>query len=134
MTLSLYRVRSPVMEVRGITWLGTRTERSEETVAFFRDVLGLRLAHQDPTMTALRMANGDTVEVFTAADRDHEYFTTGPVAGFQVEDVGAARDELVAAGVELIGELSSESGWSWQHFRAPDGNVYEVTGRSKEGA
>ena len=120
------------MEIRGITWLGTRTDRSREMVAFLRDVLGMREDHEDPTMTVLRAPSGDTVEVFTPEDRDHEFFTTGPVAGFLVESVRAARVELEGAGVELLGEVRSEGGWSWQHFRAPDGNVYEVTGRSED--
>jgi hypothetical protein len=29
------------MEVTGLGWLGVRTERFEETVRFFRDVMGL---------------------------------------------------------------------------------------------
>jgi hypothetical protein len=34
----------------------------------------------------------------------------------------AAVDELRAAGIELLGD----AGPSWQHFRGPDGNVYEL--------
>jgi hypothetical protein len=33
-----------------------------------------------------------------------------------------AVDELRTAGVELLGE----PGPTWQHFRGPDGNVYEL--------
>src|SRR5205823_9647848 len=100
------------MEVRGITWLGTRTERSDDMVAFLRDVLGMRVDHEDDDMTALRTANGDTVEVFTERDTEHRFFTTGPVAGFLVEDVASARVELRSAGVELIGEVRSATGWA----------------------
>src|SRR2546421_6117488 len=98
------------MEVRAITWLGTRTERSRDMVAFLRDVLGMRVEHEDDDMTALRTSNGDTVEVFTERDREHQFFTTGPVAGFLVEDVASAREELRVAGVELVGEVRSETG------------------------
>jgi hypothetical protein len=34
------------MEIIKLAWVGTRTERPEPTVAFFRDLLGLRLALQ----------------------------------------------------------------------------------------
>ena len=46
----------------------------------------------------------------------------GVAAGFAVADLPAAVDELRAAGVELLGE----PGPTWQHFRGPDGNVYEL--------
>ena len=50
------------------------------------------------------------------------------MAGFRVEDVAAARDELVAAGVEVTSlELGSRDAWAY--FRAPDGNLYEIVGR-----
>jgi hypothetical protein len=48
--------------------------------------------------------------------------------GFLVEDVHAARKEPIGVpGVELLGEAQSEAGTEWQGFRAPDGNVYELT-------
>ena len=31
------------------------------------------------------------------------------------------------AGVELLGGQMDERGGGWRHFRAPDGNVYELT-------
>ena len=51
------------------------------------------------------------------------------VAGFLVDDIEAARDELARApGVELLGDLRiMPDGYAWQHFRAPDGHVYELT-------
>jgi hypothetical protein len=64
---------------------------------------------------------------------------TGPVAGFRVDDRVSARTELEEAGAELIGALTHgecrrpligtihrEVDSAWQHFRGPDGNVYEV--------
>ena len=50
------------------------------------------------------------------------------VAGFLVDDIEAARDELVRTpNVELLGELRvMPNGYAWQHFRAPDGHVYEL--------
>ncbi len=50
------------------------------------------------------------------------HFETGPVAGFAVRDLPVAVAELRKAGVELLGE----PGPAWQHFRGPDGNVYEL--------
>jgi hypothetical protein len=39
------------------------------------------------------LPDGDKVEVFGPSDRVHEPFTTGPVAGFLVEDAEEARAE-----------------------------------------
>jgi predicted enzyme related to lactoylglutathione lyase len=54
-------------------------------------------------------------------------YTTGPVAGFVVDDVVAARAEIVAAGTEILDEIqwsSRREGYGWFHFRAPDDNVF----------
>jgi catechol 2,3-dioxygenase-like lactoylglutathione lyase family enzyme len=120
------------VDVRGIAWLGTRTAEVEPMVAFLRDVLGLRQVVEEPAFAVFRLPNGDTVEVFGADDEHHSYFTTGPVAGFEVGDVAAAQAELEAAGIEFLGEAaSSPDGYAWSHFRAPDGNVYELTSRPR---
>jgi catechol 2,3-dioxygenase-like lactoylglutathione lyase family enzyme len=98
-------------------------------IDFLQGTLGFKIEHSDDQITALTLPNGDRFEVFSPDEPDHTYFTTGPVAGFAVDDVDAARKELMAAGVELLGDVESESGYAWQHFRAPDGNIYEITGR-----
>jgi hypothetical protein len=51
------------------------------------------------------------------------------VAGFCVDSFDAARTALQAAGIEFIyAEPQRAEGRAWQHFRAHDGNVYEVIG------
>ncbi len=62
------------------------------------------------------------MEVFGERFPGKEHFSTGPVVGFAVADLPGAVAELRSAGVELLGR----PGPSWQHFRAPDGNVYEL--------
>ena len=114
--------------IRGLGWLGTRTERFAETSAFFRDVLGLPVVFEHPHQVVFGLPGGALVEVFGPGDPDHDHFSTGPVAGFLVDDIEAARAELERAGVELLGPLGGAPGeMRWAHFRAPDGNVYELT-------
>jgi catechol 2,3-dioxygenase-like lactoylglutathione lyase family enzyme len=117
------------MHVRAITWAGTRTEKSAEMVDFLERRLGLARDHEEPGVTTLSLPNGDTVEVFDAADPEHQHFSTGPVIGFLVDDVEDGRRELDSAGLELLGPVMRGGGMVWQHFRAPDGNVWEITGR-----
>ena len=116
------------MHVAKLAWVGTRTEEPDATVAFFRDVLGLRVDLQRPGFWMLKLPDGSKVEVFGPDSPINRHFTTGPVAGFLVDDVAAAADELRTAGAEILFESGvDDSGNAWVHFRAPDGNVYEVT-------
>jgi catechol 2,3-dioxygenase-like lactoylglutathione lyase family enzyme len=116
------------MEIIKLAWLGTRTERAEPTVAFFRDLLGLRLDLEQEEFWVLKLPDGSNVEVFGSSNPINSHFTTGPVAGFLVDDVFGATEELRAAGVEILLEPElDDSGNAWVHFRAPDGNIYEFT-------
>ena len=117
------------MNVKRLGWLGTRTDRFDETTIFFRDVLGLDVEHEEEGFGMYRLPGGDKdyVEVFAADDPDVSFYTTGPVVGLVVDDLEAARSALTEAGVELIGEItwsSRQEGYGWFHFRGPDGNVY----------
>jgi catechol 2,3-dioxygenase-like lactoylglutathione lyase family enzyme len=122
--------------VRRLAWLGTRTEKFDETAAFFRDVLGLSLHYEERGFAMFRLpaADRDFVEVFAADRPEVAFLGTGPVVGLLVDDIVEARAELEAAGVELIGStewLESMDGYGWFYFRAPDGNVYAVLQESQ---
>ena len=116
------------MELLKLAWVGTRTNDHDATVRFFRDLLGLSVALDRPDFCVLKLPDGSKVEVFGPGSDANRHFTTGPVAGFLVEDVFAATDELRAAGTEIVLEPAVDgSGNAWVHFRAPDGNLYEFT-------
>lgn len=114
------------MDVKGLIWLGTKTERFADMVAFYEEVLGLRPDIKEPDFAVYRLPGGGTVELFGPSG-GYEHFSTGPVAGFRVDDVAAARAEMEAKGVEFLGPTGTGDGHVWAHFRAPDGNVYEIT-------
>jgi hypothetical protein len=121
------------VEVRGIRWVGVNTTRIAEMRAFAINVLGLRVAGQDdPEFVELATTDGSRLELFgshQAADGPWLFEANPVVAGFLVDDIHAAREELArTAGVELLGDLRLlPDGYGWQHFRAPDGHVYELT-------
>jgi catechol 2,3-dioxygenase-like lactoylglutathione lyase family enzyme len=76
----------------------------------------------------LQLPDNSKVEVFGPESEVNRHFTTGPVAGFLVDDVQEATAELRSAGVEILFESGvDDSGNAWVHFRAPDGNIYEFT-------
>ena len=117
------------VKVLSLGWLGIRTVRASAMSAFYRDVLGLEMLTEDSTSSRFRLADGTETHVYTAADSEHEFFGTGPVVGFEVESFRAAHDALSKAGTEFIyAEPQRMAGKAWQHFRAPDGNVYEIIG------
>jgi catechol 2,3-dioxygenase-like lactoylglutathione lyase family enzyme len=101
--------------------------------AFATDVLGLRVVGRDTAdFVELAMADGAKLELFgsPALAAAPWLFASNPVvAGFLVDDIEAAREELARTpGVELLGDLRVlADGYAWQHFRAPDGHVYELT-------
>ncbi|HYZ97913.1 MAG TPA: hypothetical protein VE575_04120, partial [Acidimicrobiales bacterium] len=98
---------------------------------FLRDLLGLNVLEAAGGKTVLSLPDGSLVEVFTETEPDHQHFTTGPVAGFAVEDVGVVRSMLEESGTEFCGPTVGDGTYSWAHFRAPDGRIYEISGPSK---
>jgi predicted enzyme related to lactoylglutathione lyase len=115
------------MDVKGLVWVGTATDRYEDTVAFFRDVIGLSSFQSSPELSILRTPTGEWVEVFGPAHEHFAEFDTGPVVEFLVEDVAGARKELEGRGVVFLHETHSWNDFAWAHFRAPDGKIYGIT-------
>lgn len=113
------------MRVLSLVWVGTRTTEYAATVAFFRDVLGLRVHSSEADLTVLDVPGGATVEVFGPASRYNRHLTH-PVAGFRVADLESAAAELQASGIEIVLPVQRGGLRSWLHFRAPDGFVYEL--------
>ena len=96
------------MHVRGVVWAGVRTERYAETVAFFRDVLGVPLVEVAPGFAWSKLEDSSQFEIFGPPESEHEHFTTGPVP-------------------EFLGPIQGAPEQGWLHFRGPDGNVYGLT-------
>ena len=117
------------MEVSSVSWLGVRTPHATAMTAFYRDVLQLEVILERPGATWFRLGDGAEVHVYGPDDADHDFFGSSPVVGFWVDSFEAARAALAAAGIEfLYPEPQRAERRAWQHFRAPDGNVYEVMG------
>lgn len=115
------------LQVKGIIWVGSSTNDMEQTAGFFNEVLGMPIVTSVRGFMRLAAANGDRLELFGPDSVEHDQLDTGPVAGLWVEDASAAREELIAAGVDDVTELErGRDGHRWFYFRAPDGNFYEM--------
>ena len=116
------------MEVLALSWMGVRVTDLTAARSFMQR-LGLKHEHTEGEMSVYTAKNGDTVELFGPGDADHRHFDTGPVVGFQVDHIEAARKELETGGVEFIGGVERGGGMTWAHFRGPEGFVFELTAR-----
>jgi catechol 2,3-dioxygenase-like lactoylglutathione lyase family enzyme len=118
------------MTAHSLVWLGVRTSRFEEMAAFYRDVLGLNTLRDEPDDARFRLTDGTEVHVYGPSDADHDFFGPGPVVALLVDDFPATRARMAAAGIEFIGDAQHNGEATWIHFRAPDGNIYELISRS----
>jgi catechol 2,3-dioxygenase-like lactoylglutathione lyase family enzyme len=110
------------VEILGLVFAGSATDRRPEMAAFVRDVLGL-----DPAP-----AGGVSADMFALPDGaflavagPREMGETSRTIGFLVADLGAAVAELRAAGVE-VDDTAENDRHRYVHFRAPDGKLYEL--------
>lgn len=120
------------MEVRNIRWVGIPTHDYVAMVTFLQEVLGLGVDFREETTAEFSTSEGDQIQVMAPGDVYYDFFTSnasGPVPLFEVDDVHQARRELEEAGAEVIGATAHDSNWEWIHFRAPDGNLYELGSR-----
>jgi catechol 2,3-dioxygenase-like lactoylglutathione lyase family enzyme len=117
------------MKVTRLGWMGAKTRQFDGMNTFYRDVLNLEVLSIDDESGRFKLDDGTEVHVYGPRDQDHEFFGSGPVVAFEVDDFAAARARLLSAGTEFIYEEPQRAlGRIWQHFIAPDGNVYEIVG------
>ena len=117
------------MAVHSLAWLGVGTPDAAAMTAFYRDVLQLEMILERPGATWFRLGDGTEVHVYGPSDEDHDFFGSAPVVGFAVDSFPAVYAAMAAAGMDFIyPQPQRADGQAWQHFRAPDGNVYEIIG------
>lgn len=130
---------SPV-HIRRISFVGARTERFEAMADFARDVLGLAPRYRDDGWAVFQLESGDRdfFEVYRPGHYDERLMPPeagGLMISFEVDDLEAARAELIAAGAEIVADIlwAAEAfgdpqyeGFGWFFFRAPDGIIYAM--------
>jgi predicted enzyme related to lactoylglutathione lyase len=116
------------MKVKALVWMGIKTEKFAEMEQFLQSVMDLPLTRHGQDFTLFQLPSGDKVEILRPTGTNQHFAPDSIICGFQVEDIHQASQELVQAGIELVGPLREErpGGYAWQHFRGPDGNLYEL--------
>jgi catechol 2,3-dioxygenase-like lactoylglutathione lyase family enzyme len=79
------------MSVLKVGFVGIRTDRLDETVALFRDVLGVPINRQSHDLVGFRLADGTVLELYSSANEFHSFFNTGPVVAFRVDNFDVIR-------------------------------------------
>jgi catechol 2,3-dioxygenase-like lactoylglutathione lyase family enzyme len=117
-----------MMAVRGVGFVGMRSDRLAETVALFRDIIGAPVSRETADLVGFKLEDGTILELYGPGDEFHAFFTSGPVVGFRVDDFDATHQAMLGAGVLFIGNIQHADGTNWQHFHCPDGTVAEIIG------
>jgi predicted enzyme related to lactoylglutathione lyase len=104
----------------------------EEGRRFWGDLLCVAEAGSGPDYVEFDLGDGRTFEVLERSEAP-EYDRPRFQVGFTVEDIEAAREELLRRGVEPITEIVRGEVSAWAYFRDPEGNVFEITERFSRG-
>jgi catechol 2,3-dioxygenase-like lactoylglutathione lyase family enzyme len=111
-----------------VCFLGLRTREFEAMRRLYAEAYGLPVLRVGRGAVWFQLADGAELHVYAETDEYHRFFGVGPVPGLLVDDFSAAVERLTAHGVEWLTEPDTAGGRIWRHYRAPDGNVYEVMG------
>ena len=118
------------MNIRGIVFAGTGTAARPQMAAFARDVLGLTPAHvQGVEADLFDLPDGSSFAVASP----HGMGATDRSVGFLVDDIESAVEELRAVGADVDDDISHNARERYVHFRAPDGQLYELVERLSGG-
>ena len=119
------------MELGWPTWIGVVAEDLQAQRRFYRDVMGFREIEAADDYVQFDLGENRMFEVLAKDPQTPEYAARRFQVGFDVDDIEAAREQLIGAGVEPIGEIEGgdEAGSRWAYFRDPEGNVFEITQR-----
>lgn len=116
------------MNVQGITWHAVQLDADAYAPmqAMARDLMCLSPIYEAPNYSQYQLPNGDYYELYGPGTAPPYGFGPADVVfGFRVSDLAETIEELKAAGMELLGGVVHLSGgYSYQHFRGPDGRVY----------
>src|SRR5262249_11950543 len=126
----------PMRVTKGIEWIVTCTTNFDETVAFFRDVMGLAVTEEGVPVTdnqftryaQITMPTGGVLEVVEPGEAVRQLYQAA-IVSITVEDLAQARRELEGRQIEFLTPIfDTRKGFGWTYFRAPDGNVYQIQG------
>jgi catechol-2,3-dioxygenase len=117
-------------ELRWPNWLGLVVDDLQAQRTFYRDVVGLSELGGGDGWVQFDMGFPNMLELLERTD-EPQYDRGRFQPGFAVDDINAARAELVERGIEAVTDIEGggESQGYWCYFRDPEGNVFEISQR-----
>lgn len=117
-------------ELRWPNWIGVVVDDMDAQRRFYRDVLGLKELGAGEDWVHFDMGFPNILELLQRSD-EPKYDRPRFQPGFAVDDIHAARERMLAAGVESISEVDGapEGQGYWCYFRDAEGNVFEISQR-----
>jgi catechol 2,3-dioxygenase-like lactoylglutathione lyase family enzyme len=111
-------------------WIGLVVRDLEGQRGFYRDVLGFSEMAADADWVQFDLGWPNLLELIRVGSAP-QYDRPRYQPGFAVDDIHAARERLVAQGVEAISGVEGDAaaGGHWCYFRDPEGNVFEISQR-----
>ena len=111
------------MDITGVDFITVPTQDYEKADQFYGDVLGLERSKQWGSMPAREFESGNLTIAVMQSDAFGQTFAphSHPIA-LQVDDVGAARQELESKGVEFVADTIDSGVCHMAIFADPDGN------------
>jgi predicted enzyme related to lactoylglutathione lyase len=117
------------MKYMGLIWAGVSVQDMEAAVAFYRDVLGIRLMRQGEGWAHFDAGNGCVLELFPGGQASPEPKPADRqpiVVSLRVDDLDAVMAEMKRKGVSFIGEVGSYKEQRWVEFSDLEGNRLEI--------
>lgn len=124
----------------GVNWIINPTTNFEQTVTFFRHVLGLPITAEGVPVTDVQftryaqitMPTGDVLEI-VEPHADVQQLYTAPIISLTVDNIVEARRELEEQQSVFVSPIfRTDDNYGWSYFRAPDGNIYQLQGPCPE--
>lgn len=113
------------MRIEGLVFAGIASADRAGLAELFGGALGAETVEEDG-YTRVRFPDGTSLALVPP---DWIAPPSDTNLGFLVDDVVAATAELAERGLAPDGGLTEADGLRYQHFRAPDGRVFELIDR-----
>lgn len=120
----------------GITWIGVCTDNFEDSVSFFKNVMGLKVVQEGTPKIDIQYAKycvfdvGNEVmfELFQPTPEIVGRYS-GPVVSFTVENLEKSCDDMRGKVKFITPVIDDKMTWRWIYFQAPDKNIYQIQQR-----
>lgn len=109
-----------------VSFLGVHTDAFDAMRMLTEDTYQLPVCISRPMRCWSGLADDAQLHLYRSSDSYHRFFGSAPVPGLLVDSFSQTEQRLTAAEVEWL--TDTDTGRMWRHYRAPDGNVYEVMG------